>query len=180
MRKLFILAIMVTVSMFTAHAQTGFRAGVHGAIPGGETDIEGSGQDVSDAYSLNLGADFSYFIGEEDLLYGGVISYSRFLGDDITQSGFGQTVTAEVDDISYIEIKAAGEYNFSDLFYGGVNLGYAFQAEEGDNEDDLDGGLLWMPKVGVRLEQFNIYGYYKSIEDEITIATYGLGVSYNF
>ena len=164
MRKLIILAIMVSFAMFTSNAQGGFSVGVHGAIPGGSSDLA---LDVSDLYTLNLGLDVGYLTGEDEgLRYGGTVTYSRFLGD----SDFN------IDDISYIELKATGEYDFSELFYGSASLGYALAAE-----GDQDGGLVWMPALGVKFDMLKVYGYYKSISDEfVTLGTYGVGVSYRF
>ena len=159
MRKLIVLFVLATFGILTTNAQTGISAGLHGAIPGGD-DL------VSDAYTLNLGLDLSYLTGEDEgLRYGGTVTYSRFLGDS----------DLNVDDISYIELKATGEYDFNETFYGSAGLGYALAAE-----GEQDGGLVWMPAVGVKFDMLKVYGYYKSISDDATIASYGVGLAYNF
>ena len=161
MKKLLILLITLIMGFFTSNAQSGFNVGIHGAIPGGDTF-------VGNAYGLNLGLDAGYLMDEgDDLRYGGTVTYSRFLSNSDFQG----------DDISYIELKATGEYDFDEQFYGSASLGYAL-ATEGDNQD---GGLVWMPAIGVKFDTLKVYGYYKSISDEFfTFATYGVGVSYGF
>ena len=165
MKKLLVLLIILTSGFCTTNAQSGFNVEVHGAIPGGDSDVNGN-FGISDLYTLNLGLDVGYLTGEGDgLRYGGTVSYSRFLLD----SDF------EGDDLSYIELKATGEYDFTEQFYGSASLGYALAAE-----GDQDGGLVWMPAIGVKFDMLKVYGYYKSISDDFTIASYGVGVSYRF
>ena len=168
MRKLIILAIMVTVGMFTSHAQTGFSAGINGGIPTG---------DVSDGFNLTLGLDLSYLTGEDEgLRYGGAVSYSRFLGDEVGTSVAGATVTADIDDISFIEIKAVGEYDFSELFYGAASVGYGIAAE-----GDQDSGFVFSPALGVKFDMLKVFGFYKSVSvDGGSFDNFGVGVGYTF
>ena len=155
---------MVAFGMFTSHAQTGFSAGINGGIPTG---------DASDAFSLNLGLDLSYLTGEDEgFRYGGAVSYSRFLGDEL-DTRFG---SEEIDDISFIEIKATGEYDFSELFYGAASVGYGIAAE-----GDQDGGFVFSPVLGVKFDTLKVFGFYKSVSvDDGSFDNFGVGVGYTF
>lgn len=166
MKKFILILAIGFLGTLGMNAQSGISAGIHGAIPGGDSAF-------SDGYTLNLGLDVAYLTGEDEgIRYGGSLTYSRFLGDEVTV--FGQTQS--LDDVSFIEVKALGEYDFNETFYGSAGLGYAISAE-GDGQD---GGLVWMPAVGVKFGMLKVYGYYKSISDNATVASYGVGIGYNF
>ena len=164
MKKLITLLVVGLLGIYGMNAQTGFSAGINSGIPTG---------DISDQATLNLGLDLAYLTGEDEgLRYGATVSYSRFLGDEI-DSGVG---TIEFDDFSFIEIKATGEYDFSEMFYGSASVGYALAAE-----GEQDGGLVYQPAVGVKFDMLKVFGFYKSVTvSGGSFDNFGVGIGYTF
>jgi len=122
------------------NAQQGaFRAGAHLGIPVGDT---------SDFSSFTIGVDASYQWMISDQFSAGIASgYTTYPGKN------------DYSNYSFIPIAATGRYNFSDMWFAGLDLGYAIATDNAGG----DGGFFYQPKVGWTNGEFDVFAYYQGI-----------------
>ncbi len=156
MKKL-LLVMAVVAFGFTANAQDGFRAGVNLGIPTG---------DFSDFTSLYYGLDVDYdFNVSEGINLGLSSGYSGYSGKD------------DVDGFNFIPLAGSVDFEISDGFSAGGDLGMAFSTEDG-------GGSDFMYRFQLRYQasdQVDISGRYNNISgDGATLSSISIGVGYRF
>ena len=155
MKKLFLTAAAVFAFAFANAQDSTMKVGAHLGLPTGDT------KEVS---NLNLGADFTY-----------LWSVSKDF-----KAGFNTGVTAYLpkeqgDTAIFLPINAAAEYSFSENIFVGLDFGYAI----GLAPSGVDGGLLYLPKVGYQTEKFDITLGYKGISrDGSAVNSINLGFAY--
>ena len=171
MKKL-LLFITVLTFAFNANAQDadssqsdnsgeGFNLGLHVGIPVGDFD------EVS---SFVLGLDVSYLFNVSDGFDVGIATgYINFFGKDF--NGF------KVDDLGIIPIAASTRVALGEEWFLGIDLGYGFIT----NKDADGGGFYYYPRVGMKLDFVDIFGYYQGMtKDSVNVASVGAGATFNF
>jgi len=136
-RLILVFACMLT-GLLSMNAQGDFRAGAHLGLPMGDT---------SDFTSFTIGADLSYLWNIDDMFSAGISTgVSTYSGKD------------DFESYSFIPLLASGRAEFSEMWFGGLDLGYAIALEE-----DTDGGFFYQPKVGWTNGELDIFVYYQGI-----------------
>lgn len=172
MKKLFLTAAVAVFGLVGVNAQ--FEAGAYIGIPVA---------DISDGYTVNIGATVGYYFPViENLKVGGIVGYDHF----ILKSDF-KDVGGE--DAGFIPIAASAKYNFVPNFFAGLDLGYAIGITDGAG----DGGFLYRPTIGYSTSLVDIYAFYKGIAysyeapnglafDDIqaTAGSVGIGAAFKF
>lgn len=164
MKKLLLAGAFALFGAVSMNAQAGFNLGAHVGLPVG---------DMGDLSSFKLGLDANYLWSVGDGFNLGLgTGYQAWLGKDI-DTGFG---TYEVPTLSVIPIVAVGEYNVSDQFAIGADLGYAFLMQDGNS----DGGFTYQPKVMYNLgESGSLWLGYQGISNNGTASAINLGYRFN-
>lgn len=159
LKSLFLVAIVAGFTQ-SLSAQD-IRVGVHAGFPVG---------DASDVSSFNLGIDGAvYFYKVKNFLDLGIATgYSRFFGK--TETVYGVDFT--YDDFGYIPIAASGRGNFDHSIFYTADIGY------GIGLNNADGGLYYQGKIGWMKDNFDLFGFYRGISDNISVASIGVGVAY--
>lgn len=170
-KKLFSLLVGI-LGFGMLSAQENFKPSVHVGIPSG---------DSSDFFALNLGADVAYLYPITDEFgLGGKAGVELFTGKSIPNSNLknkGATL---------IPIAGSAQYTIQDSFFVGLDLGFALSISK-----DYNGGLYFMPKVGMQNDTFQGFVFLKSISSEVDSPTYfenefkslmsiGVGAAYKF
>jgi len=136
--KKIILSIFAVLAFGVANAQ--FKVGVNGGIPVG---------DIGDSASFTLGADVAYTWELSEGFEAGVTSgYTHFFLKD----------AIDADDPGFIPVAATAQYSFTENFFVGGDIGYGIPTNDGQ-----DGGLLYQPKIGYKINKVEIYAGYKGI-----------------
>lgn len=122
-----------------------------------------------DAYSTNMGADFSYFVNvTKDVMVGPVIGVKYILQDksigDMLKDRNG----------TYISFGAAARlYTDNDKFYIGGDAGYAVGLEEG--------GIYYRPMIGMVLSDWlGVYASFVEVDDENSFSSANFGLEFSF
>jgi len=177
MRKLFLLPILMLGLAMSAQT-TGFKAGVHVGFPVG---------DASNISSFNIGADVAYLWKDvaPKLSVGVASGYDHFIAKNVTVGGGtinigGQIIdlpraTIKVKDFGFVPIAAVGQYDFNPKVFGSIDIGYAIATNS-----DFNGGFYFVPKVGMNIDAFQAFVFYKLISNNGSISTLGIGGAYNF
>lgn len=152
MKKLLFTVLLIFLGMTTSFAQSDIKLGIHGGAPLGDAD------DIS---SFELGGDIAYLFDPIGILeVGPLVGYSQFFGED----GF--------DDLQFIPVAASGRVSLPQLFFVGVDLGYAFGLD-----DNVDGGFYYRPQIGYNFFKFAILVSYSGItDDNYTLSSLSLGL----
>ncbi len=153
MKKLFFLFSCVLGGALSMQAQGDFRAGIHLGPTIGDT---------SDFSSFNFGVDASYLFTIDDLFSAGVTTgYSSYPGKD------------DFSNYSFIPLAATGRADFSENWFGALDLGYAIATDDAGG----DGGFFYQPRLGWTNGQFDVYAYYQGISvQDATFDVSGLDV----
>jgi len=153
MRKLLIIGALIMSSF--SYGQ-GFKAGLNVGIPTG---------DVSDLYSLQVGADVAYMFEVADrLTVGPMVGYTNFFPED---SDF-------IDNAQFLPVAAAGRFGLTDSFFLGADLGYGVGITDG-----LDGGFYYRPQVGYDFGVIGLIASYSGVSvDGGTWSSFNLGVEF--
>ena len=156
MKKLLLTVLLIFLGMSPAMAQNDIKLGVHGGAPLGDAD------DIS---SFALSADVAYLFDPIGILeVGPLVGYSHFFGDE------------DFDDLQFIPVAASGRVSLPQLFFVGVDLGYAFGLD-----DTVDGGFYYRPQIGYNFLNFAFVLSYSGITDEnVTISSLNFGVELKF
>lgn len=176
MKKLLLTAAIAVFAIIGTQAQEGFKLGAHVGLPIGDLD---------EATSLNLGLDVAYHWNiTEGFDLGVTTGYTTFTGKDYDIPGG----TIEGDNISFIPIAASARYSFNEMWFAGLDLGYAVATEDG-----ADGGIYYLPKVGYKFTSVEVFAFYKgisikqeysdgtvTIENTTTAGAVGVGAAYRF
>jgi hypothetical protein len=165
MKKLILSVMAVCAFGFASAQEGGFKAGVNVGMPMG---------DVSDFYSLSVGAEVAYMYPiSDEFQIGASVGYLTFMAKEYEIMG----VTVKPDNAAFIPISAIAQYSFTENIFAGVDLGYAM----GMAPDGNDGGMLYQPKVGYQTEKFEVFIGYRGIATEGTATTtVGAGFAYKF
>ncbi|MEJ6792877.1 MAG: outer membrane beta-barrel protein [Lacinutrix sp.] len=167
MKKSFLITAFAVLISCGAFAQN-FNAGLNVGLPMG---------DVSDFTTLNIGVDVNYLWEVSDQFEAGVTAgYSHFFGDSYDETFLGQTISIDIEDVSFLPIGAAVRYNVSEEFTIGADIGYAV----GISPNGSDGGLFYAPKLqyGVS-EALDIVLAYRGVSIEgYTFSSINLGVEF--
>lgn len=148
MKKLIFSAALAVIGLVSVNAQEGLKASGHiGATIG----------DAADVFGLNFGADVSYLYPVmENFHVGGKIGFDIFSGKDIPDSN------SKYKGLTLIPIAASAQYDFTEQFFAGADLGYALSLN-----NDYNGGFYFMPKGGWQNEYFQVFGFLKGISSKI-------------
>lgn len=160
MKKLIFAAVAVLGFMTTQAQDGGFKIGVHAGLPIGT---------FGDFYSFNAGVDAAYMWPVADKFQlGATTGYSYFAGKEF----LGVKVNG-----GFVPVAASGQYSFTDNLFGGLDLGYAAYAGDGNG----DGGVYYQAKFGYQADAYELYAGYKAISATGgSVATIGLGFNYKF
>lgn len=159
------LLFIVLLASLCITAQTQIELNV--AFPTGDT-----------ADNVKIGGDFKVnymFPVTDELKVGPSLGLSFFLEETI-KDAFG--IDSERDGFFYLPLTARGEYTFSEMFVGGLHLGYAvFVGEDGAGE----GGLYYRPTLGYLItEKISVNVSYTGInQDGGTFSHFGVGLSFS-
>ncbi len=155
-RSILIFASLLT-GLLSMNAQGDFRAGAHLGIPVG---------DASDFTSFTIGGDVSYLWPVADNFSAGLSAgVSTYPGKD------------DFDNFSFIPLAASGRVDFSEMWFGGLDLGYAI----GISDAGGDGGFFYQPKIGYTNGEFDFFAYYQGIsisDSDFNINSVGLGAAF--
>ena len=89
----------------------------------------------------------------------------------------GYSETFEFKDVQIIPLAATAKFNLTPKFFLGADLGYAFIL----NENSDTGSFYFQPKVGLDINQSELYLAYKGMaKDGTGIGSINLGYAYNF
>ncbi|WP_228851896.1 outer membrane beta-barrel protein [Aegicerativicinus sediminis] len=125
MKKLFFLLIVI-FGLHNAFSQEGFKLALNAGLPMG---------DASDHYMVNLSADIDYlFHVTEEIHFGIATGYSHFIAKSSEET---------VDDFSFIPIGGTAQFNISDDFIVGTDIGFGVGIMPKEN----DGGFFYAPRV---------------------------------
>lgn len=187
MKKLLLSAVIGLFGLTGLKAQTsGFEAGAYIGFPMGDaSDFTNFNFGVTAAYYWTVSPNFQvggligydYWTGKEFKSSGGVLPPGDDPGDDPGASK-GVTAKGSSNKINpgFIPLAVSARYN-SEGFFGGLDLGYAVYAGEGDG----DGGFYYRPRVGWNSTAVDIYAFYKGIStDGSTMSSIGVGFDYKF
>src|SRR5690554_74758 len=165
MKKLLLSAIAVCAFGITSAQEGGFKAGVNVGMPMG---------DISDGYSLAIGAEVAYMYPiSDEFQIGASVGYLTFMAKEV-DTPMGKV---KGDNAAFLPIAATAQYSFSENIFAGADLGYAM----GLAPDGNDGGMMYQPKVGYQTETFEVFLGYRGIATEGTATTsIGLGFNYKF
>lgn len=159
MKKVALFTLAVFFGLSCVKAQE-FNGGIHAGLPIG---------DAGDIATFSLIAELNYLFDVADgLQVGPSVGFSHSFGEEI--GGF------EIDDIQFLPIAAAGRYNFTPEFSGGVDLGYAVGINDGN-----DGGFYYSPRVAyAATEKLDIVLAYRGVSrDGGSFDILSLGVEFN-
>ncbi|MFV0185634.1 hypothetical protein OBK16_00380 [Empedobacter falsenii] len=166
MKKILFSLALVIAGLTNVNAQQGhFKVGAHVGLPTGN---------LSEAYSLNLGADLAYLWKINDIVeLGATTGISNYFGKNIDFMGYD----IEVEDVQIIPLAATAKFNIAQRFFVGADLGYAFFL--GESEDT--GSFYYQPKIGYDFNKSEVYLGYKGMsEDGYNVGSINLGYAYNF
>ena len=117
---------MVIFGLNYGNAQEGFKLAINAGLPMG---------DASDYYMINLSADLDYlFHVTEEIHLGIATGYSHYLAKSSEEN---------VDDFSFIPIGGTAQFNISDDFIVGADVGFGVGIMPKEN----DGGFFYAPRV---------------------------------
>jgi hypothetical protein len=167
MKKVLLTAVAVFGFAFANAQDSTMKVGAHLGLPTGDT------KEVS---NLNLGADFTYLWSvSKDFKAGFNTGVTAYLPKEQTISFGTISTTVKGDTAIFLPINAAAEYSFSENIFVGLDFGYAI----GLAPSGVDGGLLYLPKVGYQTEKFDITLGYKGISrDGSAVNSINLGFAY--
>lgn len=155
MKRLTLVFACMLTGLLSMNAQGDFRAGAHLGIPVG---------DASDFTSFTIGADVSYLWPVSDMFSAGISTgVSTYPGKD------------DFENYSFIPLAATGRVGFSEMWFAGLDLGYAISIEEGD------GGFFYQPKIGWTSGEFDLFAYYQGIsisDSEFDVTSVGVGAAF--
>ena len=155
MKKVLLTAVAVFGFAFANAQDTTMKVGAHLGLVTGDT---------KEFYNLNTGADFTY-------LWSVAKDFKAGLNTGIT----AYLPKEQGDTVLFLPINAAAEYSFSENIFVGLDFGYAI----GLAPSGVDGGLLYLPKVGYQTEKFDITLGYKGISrDGSALNSINLGFAY--
>lgn len=157
MKKLLVIFASVLGGTLITYAQGDFRAGAHLGIPVGDT---------SDFSSFTIGADVSYLWNIDDTFSAGISTgLSTYPGKD------------DFSDYSFIPLAASGRADFSESWFGGLDLGYAIAIDDAGG----DGGFFYQPKLGWTSGEFDVFAYYQGIsasDGDFDVTSVGIGAAF--
>ncbi|WP_219548240.1 hypothetical protein [Gramella sp. MT6] len=161
-KAIFFLAFMMLSSGLIAQKHWTF--GLNGGIPIG---------DVEDTHTFHASADVAYRIDIINLLdIGGMIGYSRYFGDSITEGA----IDIDYDDLQFLPIAANGRLRILAILFAGTDIGYAIGIS-----DDNDGGFYIRPQVGINLGIANVLASYENISvDGGNVSSINAGLELKF
>lgn len=136
MKRLFLVAVLAVFGLSNVNAQDGFRAGISGGIPIGD-----SGDFATFAIAVDLGYLFDL---SEDFKAGVATGYSHSFGDEVNILG----TNVSLDDVQFIPIAASGRFDVSEQFGVGADVGYAIGINDGN-----DGGFYYAPRVSYSVSE---------------------------
>lgn len=166
---LLVLAVAVVSVQFSNAQEKPISVDVQAGLPMG---------DISDLSNFYVGLNLTYMFAEvaEDFYLGGRAGYNIYLGEDNSETVFGQTITAEGVDFDFVTLAVVGRYDFTENLFGRLDLGYAVGLEE-----DSDGAVFIEPRFGYSAEMFDVFAFYQNIFDsDISIGAVGVGFAYKF
>lgn len=177
MKKLLLSGFIAVFALTGMKAQsTGFEAEAFVGFPMGD-------KDVKDAVSFNLGINAAYYWNvAESFKLGAMLGYDYFIG---------KKDEGEKHDLSYLPIAASGKYYFNQFFVGldlgyaiGVSSDYSLDYEEGEgvivsSDVKYKGGFMFRPRVGYSNTSFDIFAFYKSINNKTEVSGSFLGESFS-
>src|SRR5690606_13553626 len=145
MSKIIFTVLLSVIGLSGVNAQSGnFEVGPYLGPAIGEG---------GDAYNLNVGATFAYYVPVIDgLKVGGITGLDHYFGKDYR--GW------DIPDATFIPIAASAKYNFIPKLYVGLDLGFAIGLSDGSK-----GGFYGRPSFGFSLPVVDLYAYYKSINN---------------
>ncbi len=167
MKKLLLLGAFAVFS--AVNAQAGFKLGAHIGLPTG---------DSSSAYSFTAGVDASYLWPvAQDLNIGLATGYNAYFGKSIDVDFLGYSTTYDVPTLSLVPVAASAQYLFTPQFSLGVDLGYGFLFQDGEN----DGGFYYQPKAAYHFGPSQVFLSYAGVsKDGATLSSVNLGYAYSF
>lgn len=138
--KKIVLSTFAILAFGIANAQ--FKVGVNGGIPVGDAD---------DVTSVTLGADLAYTWEVSEGFEAGISAgYAHFIIKDEWRD--------LVDDPAFIPVAATAQYSLTENLFLGGDIGYAIGVNDGN-----DGGFLYQPKIGYKINMVEIYAGYRGI-----------------
>lgn len=176
MKKVILTFVLSLMGYVGLNAQQGsFEIGPYIGAPVGEAD----------AYSVNLGATFAYYVQlAPKWQLGGLVAIDHFTGKDYKVG----PVTYEGDGGTFIPIAVSGKFQITPQLFAGLDLGYAI----GVSDAAGDGGFLARPRFGFSLPIVDLYGYYKAInyhwdgpgdhhwDEKHNLGSVGVGAAFKF
>lgn len=167
--KRFFLSVIAIMAFGFVNAQDGnFKVGAHVGLPVGN---------ISDAYSVNLGADVAYLWKVTDKFSAGATTgYSIFLAKTYRYDNGYTSFELKGFDAGFIPVAGTAQYSIVDNLFVGADLGYAIYVGSGTQS----GGFLYQPKVGYQNEKIELYAAYKGISNDGTFSSLNLGFNYKF
>lgn len=172
MKKLIFSTLLTAMSVFTLNAQEGLLGGGHFGAPIGN---------ASDFFNFNYGANVSYLYPVMDGIHvGGKVGLDFYSGKNVPNTMY------KMNGMSLLSLSASGQYDFTDQFYAGGDLGFALSLN-----NNYKGGFYIEPKGGWQNDWIQVYVFYKNISakskrhtsDDIklsSISTFGVGANYKF
>lgn len=155
MKRSILVFASLLAGLVSMNAQGDFRAGAHVGIPVGDT---------SDFTSFTIGGDVSYLWTVADNFSAGISTgVSTYPGKD------------DFENYSFIPLAASGRVDFSEMWFGGLDLGYAIPLE------DAEGGFFYQPKIGYTNGEFDLFAYYQGIsisDSDFNVTSVGLGAAF--
>lgn len=134
--------------------------------------------DISDFSNFYVGLNLTYMFAEvaEDFYIGGRAGYNIYLGEDYSETIFGQTITVDGVDLDFLTLAVVGRYDFTENLFGRLDLGYAVGLEE-----NSDGAVFVEPRFGYSAEVFDVFAFYQNIFDsDFSLGAVGVGFAYKF
>ncbi len=177
MKKLMLSALLAVFAFSGLKAQSsGFETEVFIGFPMGDKEIK-------DAVSLNIGINAGYYWEvSESFKLGAILGYDYLIG---------KKDEGEKHNLSYLPIAASGKF-FIDQFFIGLDLGYAIGVssdysigyEEGDgviisSDVKYKGGFMFRPRIGFTTASFDVFAFYKSINNKTEVSGSFLGESFS-
>ncbi|WP_047419570.1 hypothetical protein [Cellulophaga sp. Hel_I_12] len=177
MKKKLSFIVLTFLFISSINAQEGFRIGI---------SVGPTLGDSSEYFSYTLQADFQYLWSVSDDIYIGATTGALvFLGEGNNADGSGGLFSS-IPDV-FIPIAMASRVKLSELFYIGLDIGYALNANGfGDSDgsfiDEETGGFYFRPLFAYKVkEKLDLALSYTSIsENEDNSSSINLGVNFGF
>lgn len=176
MKKLLITLLITTFSLTSLKAQNSFNIGLNAGLPIGLNHI----------YESNVTLDINYlFKINKKLNLGFTTGYSYSFGKKNNKTGLDNI---NYDDMSFLPVSVAGRYAITNKFTFGIDLGYAFNANNTNiisssgEKFDSNGGLYFKPMIGYNISEKIMLqaSYTRIILNGENFSTVNVGIMYKF